>query len=131
MITTLSETEQALSEVGWMLYAVDAFMEVCGPLEHQLSDVDMKSSLISLQSTLHGVENYVNCLEQMRDVSWSEQTVQAINFEVFAIMWAMKTLQMKSSSEISTSEMQMLLAALDQSLSHIYTRISSELGMLN
>ena len=131
MNTILSETEQALFQVGLLLELAEGFTEICGPSELQHLDADTKLSLISLQSLLAGAVNFENYLSPMMDGELSEQTAQAINSEVSVITSAMETSLEKLSSEISISETRMHLVALDLSLSRIFTLICSELGTLN
>ena len=131
MNTTQSETEQVLFQVGSMLEIAEGFTEICGPSELLLFDADTRLSLISLQSLLTGAKNFESYLSPMMDGELSEQTVQVINSEVSATISEMRDSLTRSSMEISTSEMQKHLVALDLSLSRIFTHISSELGMLN
>ena len=131
MNITLSETEEVLLKVGSLLQVAEGFTEICGPLELLHFDVDTRVSLIFLQSLLRGEGNCAKYLSLIEDKSLSEQTAQEINSVVSATMLGIQISLEKLSTEISINETQTHLAALDRSLSLIFTLISSELGMLN
>ena len=129
-ITQLDLVKQS-SKVGLRKPLTEDYMVTCGRAVHLPSGVVMKSSSTCLPLTQSGEENFENFLSLTKEWWLWALTLAAISFAVCVITWVTMSSLTKSYLGISTSETQMLLAALGLSPNHIFTLTYLVLVMLS